>query len=88
VRFVYGAVTHCGRPFQNRSTTQQLGNSVTTAQLGEKLISQNQERSKDPNRKFHNQRVMHKSRGNTEGFTRPQNHDNLVWGEVTNLEFR
>ena len=26
--FVYGAVTHCGRPFQSRSTTQQLGNSV------------------------------------------------------------
>jgi hypothetical protein len=28
VRFVYGAVTHCGRPFQSRSTTQQLGNSM------------------------------------------------------------
>ena len=26
--FVYGAVTHYGRPFQSRSTTQQLGNSV------------------------------------------------------------
>ena len=24
----YGAVTHYGRPFQSRSTTQQLGNSV------------------------------------------------------------
>jgi hypothetical protein len=28
VRFAYGAVTHYGRPFQNRSATQQLGNSV------------------------------------------------------------
>ena len=28
MRFVYGAVTHYGRPLQNRSTTQQLGNSV------------------------------------------------------------
>jgi hypothetical protein len=28
VCFVYGAVTHCGRPFQSRSTTQQLDNSV------------------------------------------------------------
>jgi hypothetical protein len=28
VRFGYGAVTHYGRPFQNRSPTQQLGNSV------------------------------------------------------------
>ena len=27
--FRYGAVTHYGRPFQNRSPTQQLGNSVT-----------------------------------------------------------
>ena len=26
--FGYGAVTHCGRLFQNRSPTQQLGNSV------------------------------------------------------------
>ena len=26
--FEYGAVTHYGRPFQNRSPTQQLGNSV------------------------------------------------------------
>ena len=26
--FEYGAVTHYGRPFQNRSATQQLGNSV------------------------------------------------------------
>ena len=26
--FEYGAVTHYGRPFQNRSSTQQLGNSV------------------------------------------------------------
>jgi hypothetical protein len=25
---VYGALTHCGRPFQNRSTTHQIGNSV------------------------------------------------------------
>ena len=33
VRFVYGAVTHYGRPFQNRSTTQQLGNSVTDLML-------------------------------------------------------
>jgi hypothetical protein len=28
VCFAYGAVTHYGRPFQSRSTTQQLGNSV------------------------------------------------------------
>jgi hypothetical protein len=28
VCFGYGAVTHYGRPFQNRSPTQQLGNSV------------------------------------------------------------
>ena len=28
MRFEYGAVTHYGRPFQNRSSTQQLGNSV------------------------------------------------------------
>jgi hypothetical protein len=28
VCFVYGAVTRYGRPFQSRSTTQQLGNSV------------------------------------------------------------
>src|SRR6188472_1657778 len=28
VRFGYGAVTHCGRPFQSRSPTQQLVNSV------------------------------------------------------------
>ncbi len=28
MRFGYGAVTHYGRPFQNRSPTQQLGNSV------------------------------------------------------------
>ena len=26
--FEYGALTHCGRPFQSRSSTQQLGNSV------------------------------------------------------------
>ena len=26
--FEYGAVTHYGRPFQSRSSTQQLGNSV------------------------------------------------------------
>ena len=26
--FEYGAITHYGRPFQNRSSTQQLGNSV------------------------------------------------------------
>ena len=26
--FVYGAVTRCGRPFQNRSTTHSLCNSV------------------------------------------------------------
>jgi hypothetical protein len=26
---VYGAVTHCGAPFQSASTTHQLGNSVT-----------------------------------------------------------
>jgi hypothetical protein len=29
VCFGYGAVTHSGRPFQSRSPTQQLGNSVT-----------------------------------------------------------
>ena len=29
MRFGYGAVTHYGRPFQNRSPTQQLGNSVS-----------------------------------------------------------
>jgi hypothetical protein len=28
VRFVYGALTHCGVPFQNTSTTHQIGNSV------------------------------------------------------------
>ena len=28
VRFEYGAITHYGRPFQSRSPTQQLGNSV------------------------------------------------------------
>ena len=28
MRFVYGALTHCGAPFQNASTTQQLCNSV------------------------------------------------------------
>ena len=28
MRFVYGAVTRCGAPFQNASTTHQLGNSV------------------------------------------------------------
>ena len=28
MRFVYGAVTHCGALFQNASTTHQLGNSV------------------------------------------------------------
>ena len=28
MRFGYGAVTHSGRPFQSRSPTQQLGNSV------------------------------------------------------------
>ena len=28
MRFEYGAITHYGRPFQNRSSTQQLGNSV------------------------------------------------------------
>jgi hypothetical protein len=28
VRFVYGAITHCGALFQNASTTHQLGNSV------------------------------------------------------------
>ena len=32
--FEYGAVTHYGRPFQNRSSTQQLGNSVTDLVLG------------------------------------------------------
>ena len=34
MRFGYGAVTHYGRPFQNRSPTQQLGNSVTDLVLG------------------------------------------------------
>jgi hypothetical protein len=34
MRFAYGAVTHYGRPFQNRSTTQQLDNSVTHQVLG------------------------------------------------------
>ena len=29
MRFVYGAITHCGRPFQSRSTTHLLCNSVT-----------------------------------------------------------
>ena len=29
VRFEYGAITRYGRLFQNRSPTQQLGNSVT-----------------------------------------------------------
>ena len=33
VRFVYGAVTHYGRPFQSRSTTQQLGNFVIDLML-------------------------------------------------------
>ena len=28
MRFAYGAITHYGRPFQSRSATQQLGNSV------------------------------------------------------------
>ena len=28
MRFVYGAITLCGAPFQNASTTQQLCNSV------------------------------------------------------------
>ena len=28
MRFGYRAITHYGRPFQNRSPTQQLGNSV------------------------------------------------------------
>ena len=32
--FEYGAITHYGRPFQNRSPTQQLGNSVTDLVLG------------------------------------------------------
>ena len=31
--FEYGAVTHYGRPFQNRSPTQQLGNSVIDLML-------------------------------------------------------
>ena len=31
--FGYGAVTHYGRPFQNRSPTQQLGNSVIDLML-------------------------------------------------------
>ena len=30
MRFEYGAFTHYGRPFQNRSSTQQFGNSVLT----------------------------------------------------------
>ena len=33
MRFRYGAVTHYGRPFQNRSPTQQLGNSVIDLML-------------------------------------------------------
>ena len=33
MRFGYGAVTHYGRPFQNRSPTQQLGNSVIDLML-------------------------------------------------------
>ena len=33
MRFEYGAVTHYGRPFQNRSSTQQLGNSVIDLML-------------------------------------------------------
>ena len=33
VCFEYGAVTHYGRPFQNRSSTQQLGNSVIDLML-------------------------------------------------------
>ena len=28
MRFAYGAITHCGAPFQNASTTHQLCNSV------------------------------------------------------------
>ena len=31
--FEYGALTHYGRPFQNRSPTQQLGNSVIDLML-------------------------------------------------------
>ena len=31
--FEYGAITHYGRPFQNRSSTQQLGNSVIDLML-------------------------------------------------------
>ena len=31
--FVYGAITHYGAPFQNASTTQQLGNSMTDLML-------------------------------------------------------
>ncbi len=31
--FKYGAITHYGRPFQNRSFTQQLGNSVIDLML-------------------------------------------------------
>ena len=31
--FEYGAITHYGRPFQNRSPTQQLGNSVIDLML-------------------------------------------------------
>ena len=33
MRFVYGAVTRCGAPFQNASTTHQLDNSVTAPVL-------------------------------------------------------
>ena len=33
VCFEYGAITHYGRPFQNRSSTQQLGNSVIDLML-------------------------------------------------------
>ena len=33
VCFEYGAVTHYGRLFQNRSSTQQLGNSVVDLML-------------------------------------------------------
>ena len=33
MRFEYGAITHYGRPFQNRSSTQQLGNSVIDLML-------------------------------------------------------
>jgi hypothetical protein len=34
VCFVYGAVTRYGRSFQDRSTTQHIGNSVTDLMLG------------------------------------------------------